>query len=309
MIKLERVTKLYGTVIGVNDMTITLGPGAYGLLGPNGSGKTTLLNLIVGQLRPTLGQIWVFDKRPWNNQDLFRRVGVCPAQELSCNNVSGREWVEHLLVLHGLPRRQAATRAEQALEQVGMAQTMNRLIGTYSKGMRQRTKLAQAIAHDPDLLILDEPFNGLDPIGRHDISNFLRKWIESKSLILASHILHEVEAVCTSFLLILNGRLLAHGTADEIQLLLAGVPAEITVRCDQPARLAALCCAEELADTVGHQLDGQLRISTRQPAKLAQRLPHWSAEHRIVIHEVRSPEDALQTLFNSLIRMHRGEWL
>jgi ABC-2 type transport system ATP-binding protein len=309
MLELNGVTKLYGTVIGVNDVTLQLPPGAYGLLGPNGAGKTTLLNLITGQLRPTKGHVRVFGGNPWNNHRLFRRLGICPAQELLYGNVSGLEWVEYLMVLQGFTRAEAARRAEEALVRVGMGHAMRRPIGSYSRGMRQRTKLAQAIAHDPELLILDEPFDGLDPIGRHDFTQLLRTWITDRSLILASHILHEVEAICPSFLLILNGRLLAFGSAEEVQYLLAGVPAELTVVCDRPNTLAALCWQEELADTVRCENAQQLRISTHRPAELAQRLPQWAIEHGILLHEVRTPEDALQTLFNSLIQLHRGERL
>ncbi|MHC4180214.1 MAG: ATP-binding cassette domain-containing protein, partial [Planctomycetota bacterium] len=156
MIELQHVTKLYGSVIGVNDVTLPLPPGAYGLLGPNGSGKSTLLNLITGQLRPTLGRVRTLDCRPWNNTKLLRRIGVCPEQDLLYTNVTGLDWVTYLLKLHGFGRAEAGRRAREALELVGLGDAMRGPIGAYSRGMRQRAKLAQVFAHDPELLILDE---------------------------------------------------------------------------------------------------------------------------------------------------------
>ncbi len=306
MIELIHTTKLYGSVIGVNDIVLKMAPGAYGLLGPNGSGKTTFLNLITGQLKPTLGDVRVFGERPWGNQDLFRRIGVCPAQEVLYANVSGFEWVEYGLKLHGFSNADAARMANIAMDRVGMADAMHRYMGGYSKGMRQRTKLAQAIAHHPELLILDEPFNGLDPIGRHDITVLLREWMQDRSLILASHILYEVEAICPSFLLILSGRLLASGSADEMQLLMAGIPCDISIRCDQPPRLAQMLIDQGAVESV--RMDGdKVKVSTRDLERFSRGLPVWAREHGLTITEMRTPEDTLQSLFNSLIRLHRGE--
>ena len=157
MIELRNVTKLYGKVIGVNDFTLTLEPGAYGLLGPNGSGKSTLLNLITGQLRPTLGTVRVMGESPRNNARLFRRMGYCPGGEGLYSDVSGYDWVKYLQQLQGMTHLEAEVAAADALELVGMTAAMHRPIASYSRGMRQRTKLAQAIAHNPDFLILDEP--------------------------------------------------------------------------------------------------------------------------------------------------------
>ena len=239
MISLTNVTKLYGTVIGVNDVTLTLQCGAHGLLGPNGAGKTTFLNLITGQLKPTLGQIRMFGGDPWNNAAMLRRIGFSPGDEAMYSNVSGLEWVRFLVELHGFHRRDAHQRAVWALERLGMTDAMRRPIGSYSRGMRQRTKLAQAIAHEPEFLILDEPFNGLDPVGRHMVTELLCDWTRrGGSLLLASHILHEVEAISPSFLLICGGRLLASGTAEEVNALLADVPNRIEIACNRPQKLA-----------------------------------------------------------------------
>jgi ABC-2 type transport system ATP-binding protein len=307
MIELHSVTKLYGKVIGVNDFTLSLPPGAYGLLGPNGSGKSTLLNLITGQLRPTLGTVRVMGESPRNNARLFRRMGYCPGGEGMYANVSGYEWVVYLQRLQGMSAAAAKNAASEALELVGMAEAMRRPIASYSRGMRQRTKLAQAIAHHPEFLILDEPFNGLDPVGRHELTTILREWIKrGKSLLFASHLLHEIEALTQSFLLIFGGRLLASGTAHEVHTMMAGVPNEVTFRCPDPHALAALLLREGAADSVRVAGDS-LTVATQQPATLYERLPTWLAESGLTVFAMDSADLSLQALFTSLMKMHRGE--
>ena len=307
MIDLQYVTKLYGTVIGVNDITLKLEPGAHGLLGPNGSGKSTLLNLITGQLRPTLGSLTVLGSNPRNNPDLFRRIGYCPGSEGLYSDVSAYDWVRFLQELHGMSPGDARIAAEEALDKVRMTDAMTRPISSYSRGMRQRTKMAQAIAHDPDLLILDEPFNGLDPIARHDISLMLRKWTsEGKSLIFASHVLHEVESVTDSFMLICGGRLLASGTSEEVQEMMVNVPNEISISCSDPNQMAALLVTNNVVDSV--RMDGlTIHVATRESLKFFTELPDWIEETGIEIFEMHSADESLQTVFNSLMKIHRGE--
>jgi ABC-2 type transport system ATP-binding protein len=191
---------------------------------------------------------------------------------------------------------------------VGLADAMRRTIGGYSRGMRQRAKLAQAMAHDPELLILDEPFGGLDPVGRHRMTQRLRAWIAAgKGLLLASHILHEVEAITQSFLLICGGRLLASGSAEEVHALLADVPNEIRIRCDDAPRLARRLLETDAVQAVRLSDDGQgLVLDTRSPTTVYNRLPEWIAGTDIRIDEFRPTDDSLQSLFNSLLRIHRG---
>lgn len=312
MIELEHVTRLYGTVLGVNDMTLQLSPGAWGLLGPNGAGKSTLLNLLIGQLRPTRGSVRVLGQNPRNNAELMRRIGFCPAFEGMYAGVSGLEWTTWLLQLQGFPRRQAQLRAAECLERVGMGAGMRRSISSYSRGMRQRTKLAQAIAHDPELLILDEPLSGLDPVGRAQMTELLREWIAAgRSVLIASHVLHEIEALTQSFLLVSGGRLLASGTAAEVHELLFQVPMEIQVRCSAGRRLSALALEQGVADAVRLQpaaAGGDLvQLSTRNAAGFSRQLAKWVSEERFVVYELRSADDSLQSLFNSLMKIHRGE--
>jgi len=307
MIELRNVTKLYGKVIGVNDFTLTLEPGAYGLLGPNGSGKSTLLNLITGQLRPTLGTVLVLGEPPRNNPELFRRLGYCPGSEGLYAGVSGFDWVRYLQQLQGMTSDEAGEAAEKALGLVGMTQAMHRPISSYSRGMRQRTKLAQAIAHDPDFLILDEPFNGLDPVGRHELTTVLRHWIrQGKSLLFASHLLHEIESLTQSFLLICGGRLLASGTAQDVHDMMVGLPNEVALRTSDPHALAALLLREHVADSVQIK-DGFLTVATPQPGRLFEQLPGWLKASGLEVSEMHSADDSLQELFNSLMKLHRGE--
>ena len=312
MIEFENVTRLYGKVLGVNDISLSLKTGAYGLLGPNGAGKSTLLNLLIGQLRPTRGIVRVLGENPRNNHQLMKRIGYCPSFEGMYSGVKGLEWVIFLLQMQGFDRTESRRRATDSLELVGMTDAMNRPISSYSRGMRQRTKLAQAISHDPELLILDEPLSGLDPVGRAQMTQLLRDWIQmGRSVVIASHVLHEIEALTQSFLLISGGRLLASGTAEEVHELLFNVPMEMHIRCNDVRRLAAMLVQNDLADStkIGRTESGDevLILQTRQTGQLTSVLPNWVQDENLRIYEMRTADDSLQSLFNSLMKIHRGE--
>lgn len=308
MIELQNVTKLYGAVIGVNDVSLSLPPGAYGLLGPNGSGKTTLLQLLTGQIRPTLGSIKLFGASPSQSNETLKKIGFCPASDVLYTTVSALDWVTYLCELYGYSRSEAKTRSVEALEMVGLTDAMNRAMGNYSRGMKQRSKLAQAIVHDPDFLILDEPFTGLDPLARHEMTQFLKQWIRNgKSLMLASHILHEVEAISQSFLLIFGGRLLASGNVEDVHTLLADVPTEITIRCNDARLLAQLFIGSEVATNIQLKDIETLVLSTQNPLALYEKLPELMSEHNLTVSELSSDAESLQALFDSLLRIHRGE--
>ena len=307
MIELSNVSKFYKTVIGINDFTLSLGPGAHGILGPNGSGKTTLINLITGQLKPNLGQIRIFGDSPWGNDQLFSRLGLVLSDEVRCHDITALEWVEYLLKFHNYHAGEANRVAMETLDRVGLKDAMRRPMGTYSKGMRQRAKLAQAIAHEPELLILDEPFNGLDPVARHDMTTLLREWAKKKSVIIASHILHEVEAISSSFVLIVNSRLLAVGLAKEVQNHLIDSPMRYTFVCNDCHRLAKLLVTKELVDSVEIIEPATVSVASRRVRDLVRELPQWVAKEGISISEMQSPDDSLQAVFSSLLRIHRGE--
>jgi len=314
MLSLSHVTKVFGSVIGVNDVTVELGGGAHGLLGPNGAGKTTLLGLITGQLRPTMGQVRVFGERPFSNPRVLRRIGFCPAADLLERRATPREWVRYLVKLSGFGPRAAAERADRELDRVGLGEALDRPLSTLSKGMRQRAKLAGAMAHGPDLLVLDEPFDGLDPVARHDLVTLVRHWAVSsdttaggpRTLIVASHLLHEVESLHAGLAVILGGRLVASGTAGEIREMVNAMPSEVRIRCAAPRRLAEAVCGTDGVEGMRFEGDHLLVVATRQPRVLAERIGRAAVEDRLTIEEVAAADQSLEGIFGRLVRLHRG---
>lgn len=307
LIELTNVTRLYGIVIGVNDITLSLPNGAHGLLGPNGAGKSTLLNLITGQLRPTIGSVRVLGFPPRRSPELLRRLGYLPGSEGMYADVSALEWVTYLTRIQGFDRGAAKRLALQALERVQLTEHMHRKISTFSRGMRQRTRLAQAIAHEPEFLILDEPFSGLDPIARHAMTTLLQQWIaEGRSLLISSHVLHEIESLTRSFLLISGGRLLASGSTEEISSLLIDIPSEVRLRVGAARQLAAEMLNLELAESIRIAAADELIVTTRSALLLGQFLRCVVSEGRYLITEMRASDDSLQDVFNSLMKIHRG---
>jgi ABC-2 type transport system ATP-binding protein len=307
IIELIHTTRLYGNVIGVNDLDVVLPKGAYGLVGPNGAGKSTLIGLLTGALRPTLGSVKVFGEDPYANPRVLRNVGLCPASDILLPGVTARRWVEQLLALSGWNPRNAHARACEVLELVGIKEAMDRPINTYSLGMRQRCKLAQAIATEPQLLILDEPFNGLDPVGRHQMTELLIDWAgRGRSLLLASHVLHEVEQVTDSFILIYGGRLLASGTAGELRGMLADLPQELSIVSPQIRELAAKLANEEWVQSlrIDHESNRAI-VAVHQPLELYAALAKWSVDG-IQIDQLLGAEGDMQSLFKLLVSRHRG---
>lgn len=311
LLKLEHVSLMYGTVVGVNDLQLELPPGAYALVGPNGAGKSTLIGLLTGALRPTLGNVRVFDKDPSRSPSILQRIGLCPASDLLVQGVSSRRWIQLQLAISGWSQSSARSRAIEVLELVGLGEVQNRPIHTYSLGMRQRCKLAQAIAHRPDLLILDEPFNGLDPIGRFQIAEMLVDWARSgKSLLLASHVLHEVERITDSFMLIFGGRLLASGTAGELRRLLADLPQEIVVESSNRDALAVRLSNQTWLRSLRRDANAKrLILTVERPLELFQCLAQWSASGDLLVERVSGAEGDISSLFKILVSRHRGETL
>ena len=305
MIEIRNLTKLSGSVIGVNDVSVDLADGAHGLLGPNGAGKTTFLGLVTGQLRPTMGSVLVFGERPFGNPRVLRRIGYCPAADLGDRSSTPREWVTYLVRLSGFTAAAAAARADAALERVGLLDAARRPLVALSKGMRQRAKLAGAIAHDPDLLVLDEPFVGLDPVARHDLVELVRAWATTRSLIVASHLLHEVEALDAGLAVILGGRLVASGTPAEIRGLVDSMPAEVKVRCRVPRRFAEIACGIDGVEGVRIE-DGLVVVATRQPAAVFEQALPQAVDERLGVSEVVPADRSLEGIFGQLVRLHRG---
>jgi ABC-2 type transport system ATP-binding protein len=305
MLSLQNVTKLYGTVIGVNDVSAELDQGAHGLLGPNGAGKTTLLGLITGQLRLTIGSVQVFGEAPFGNRRILARIGYCPAADITERNATPQEWVTYLMRLSGFDTAEAPRRAARALEEVGLGEACIRPLSTLSKGMRQRAKLAGAFAHEPDLLVLDEPFDGLDPIARHDLVNLVRTWAQTRSLLVASHLLHEVEALRADLAVILGGRLVANGSATEIRKLVDALPTKIKFKTPSVNNLAQTACAAGVVETLHIPDINTVVIGTRQVSQLTDVIAK-AVHDGLVVSEVIAEDRTLEGIFSRLVKLHRG---
>ncbi len=303
LVEAVAVTKLYGVVIGVNDLTLALEPGVHGLLGPNGAGKSTLLKLITGQLAPSEGTIRVLGEDPWNNPRLFRRIGYCPEHDAFWGFQTALEFVTTLARLSGLSPDEARPAAEKALGRVGANEFMNRRIAGYSKGMRQRTKVAQALVHEPELLVLDEPLSGTDPIGRREMMDLvLSIGREGRSVIVSSHVMHEVQAMTRRFLLIYGGRVLAAGDVLEIRRLLDAIPHHVRIVCDHPRALAQRLSAEPAVQGLEiDELRGMLRVISPDPRALFASLLGHATAAGVSLHELGSEDESLDAVFGYLV--------
>ena len=299
----EHLSKWYGQVIGLNDVTLSVPAGITGLLGPNGAGKSTFMKLITGQLKPSKGSITVLGEPIWENPSVYFRIGFCPEQDKFYERMSGREWVTALVGLNGVAEAAAAEMAARAIETVGLSDVADKKIAAYSKGMRQRIKLAQALAHDPELLILDEPLSGMDPLVRRKTIRLIKEWGRSgKSVIVSSHILHEIESMTSNILLINQGRILAEGNVHQIRDLIDEHPHTVFIRADHTRELAR----EFLADAQVLSLkfeDGGVVVQTGRPDVFYARLTQLAASGELgAIHEVTSPDDNLQAVFQYLVK-------
>jgi ABC-2 type transport system ATP-binding protein len=299
----DHVSKWYGQVIGLNDVSVSVPPGITGLLGPNGAGKSTFMKLITGQLRPSKGDVKVLGEPIWGNPRLYFHVGFCPEQDAFYERMTGLEWVTALVRLNGLSEKAADEAARRALAGVDLMDAADKKIGAYSKGMRQRVKLAQAIVHDPDLLILDEPLSGMDPLARRKTIRLIRDWARAgKSVIVSSHILHEIESMTANILLINNGRILAEGDVHHIRDLIDEHPHTVYVRADNPRGLARDFI--ERADVRSLRFEeGAVVIETGKPDAFYARLTELAATGEYgAIEEVTSPDDNLQAVFKYLVK-------
>jgi ABC-2 type transport system ATP-binding protein len=299
----EHVSKWYGQVIGLNDVSVQVPPGITGLLGPNGAGKSTFMKLITGQLKPSKGSVQVLGEPIWGNPHLFFQIGFCPEQDAFYERMTGLEWVTGMVRLNGMAEREADEAARRALALVDLTDAADKKIGAYSKGMRQRVKLAQAIVHDPGLLILDEPLSGMDPLARRRTIRLIRDWARAgKSIIVSSHILHEIESMTGNILLINNGRILAEGDVHQIRDLIDEHPHTVYVRSADPRALAR----EFLAQTDVRSLkfeEGAVIVETGKPDVFYARLTDMAASGQYgPIEEVTSPDDNLAAVFQYLVK-------
>ncbi len=299
----DHVSKWYGQVIGLNDVSITVPPGVTGLLGPNGAGKSTFMKLVTGQLRPSKGTLTVLGESIWQNPDIYFRIGFCPEQDAFYERMTGLEWVTALLRLNGGTESEAAEQARRALETVDLSDAANKKIGAYSKGMRQRIKLAQALAHEPELLILDEPLSGMDPIARRRTIKLIREWGRSgRSVLVSSHILHEIESMTSNILLINQGRILAEGDVHQIRELIDEHPHTVHIKAEQPRALAREFLGSDHVLSLRFE-DNAVIVQTGRPDAFYAQLTSLAASNELgAVHEVTSPDDNLQAVFQYLVK-------
>lgn len=303
IIEFNEVSKWYGNVIGVNKLSVAIGRGVTGLLGPNGAGKSTLLQLATGQLRPSQGRVRVLGQEVWNNARLNRSIGLCPEQDAFYEWMTGRDFVVTCARLSGLSRGDARAAAARTIDGVGMTRHQDRVIRGYSKGMRQRIKLAQTLVHDPEVLFLDEPMTGTDPVARRELMDIVKRLgSEGKSVLVSSHVLAEVQALTQNIVLLNRGRLVAEGHVREIRDLIDKHPHHIRIECDAFRQLATRMVGWEDVEGV-RVLDSEraLMVETRSPDAFYGRLPALSLEDGLAIKSVYSDDDNLEAVFKYLV--------
>ena len=303
LVQADHVSKWYGQVSGLNDVTVSIPPGITGLLGPNGAGKSTFMKLMTGQLKPSQGNIRVLGEPIWGNPDVYARIGFCPEQDSFYDRMTGLEWVTALVRLNGYSDAESDAAAKAALDKVDLLDAGGKKIGAYSKGMRQRVKLAQALVHDPELLILDEPLTGMDPLMRRKTIRLIKDWARAgKHIIVSSHILHEIESMTSNILLINNGRILAEGNVHQIRDLIDTHPHTVFVRGADPRALARRFMQED--DVLSMKFEpGVVIVETSKPDGFYARLTELAASGECGhIDEVQSPDDNLQAVFKYLVK-------
>ena len=303
LIIFDNVSKFYGEILGVNRVNLQIAPGITSLVGPNGAGKSTLMNLMTGLLRPTRGAITLLGIPTDQPDRLFRKVGYCTQFDSFPRGLTGREFINSFLLVHGYDRKRAGDLSQLALERVYLVDAGDRKVAGYSKGMRQRIRLAQAIAHEPAVLILDEPLNGLDPMVRVETIALFRKLAaEGLHLIISSHILHEVDMMSDSVVLLNNGYIVAegdiHGVRDEME----EHPMQILIRCDQPAKLAAYVFAHDhVVEARLHNDKGGLFVKTRDADGFYLMLNRAVADGEVSVESIAPVDDDLSAVYQYLI--------
>jgi ABC-2 type transport system ATP-binding protein len=300
----ENASKFYGQVLGINRVSLSITPGITGLVGPNGSGKTTLMNLLAGLLKPTRGTVSVLGIPANRPEELFRVIGYATQYDAFPRGITGWELIYSLLLIHGKPPAEAKAATEKALARVNLAEAAGRKVAGYSKGMRQRIKLAQAIAHEPRVLILDEPLNGLDPMARAEVIALFREFADAGGHVLvSSHILHEVDLISDQVVLLHGGYVVAEGAIsgvrDEIE---QDHPVQVQVRCDQPRRIAARVFAEDGAVEARIDEDGRgLLVRTRNADRFHLLLNRIVLEDNLTVEAVVPADSDVRSVYQYLI--------
>jgi len=308
LIIFDNVSKFYGEILGVNRVNLQIAPGITSLVGPNGAGKSTLMNLMTGLLRPTRGSISLLGIPTDQPEQLFRKVGYCTQFDSFPRGVTGREFINSFLLVHGFDRKRANELSQIALERVSLQEAGDRKVAAYSKGMRQRIRLAQSIAHQPSVLILDEPLNGLDPMVRAEtIALFRRLASEGLHLIISSHILHEVDMMSDRVVLLNSGYIVAEGDIHGVRNEMEEHPMQILIRCDQPAKLAAYVFEKDhVVEARLHDDRRGLFVRTRDADRFYLMLNRAVAEGAVNVESVAPVDDDLSAVYQYLIGTSGG---
>jgi ABC-2 type transport system ATP-binding protein len=300
-LELVRASRWYGQVIALNDVSVAVPPGVTGLLGPNGAGKSTFLKLAAGQLAPSQGEVLLLGRPAWGSPEVFHRAGLCPEADAFWPGMTGLQFLLALLRLTGYDEAECRSRAEGALREMDLLDAKDRKIGAYSKGMRQRVKLAQALAHDPEVLLLDEPLTGLDPMNRRRVIDLVKRFgREGRTVVVSSHVLHEVEAMTRTVLLIHNGRILAEGDVREIRDLMDEHPHTVALRARDPRALAQSVVRSSSVVSLSFGPEGEwLTVQTARPDEFYDSL--HEAAIATGVTEMYSPDEDLESVFKYLV--------
>ncbi len=298
----NRVSKWFGEVIAVNDCSLAVGPGVTGLLGLNGAGKTTLFKLLSGLIEASQGEVLLRGRRLRREVGLFRSLGFCPESDALPDWLTGNEFVALMLRLMGFSGAEIKVRTLRTLQMLRLDQAGDKRIGSYSKGMRQKIKLAQALAHEPEIVFMDEPLNGMDPVSRREIIELVEKMgADGKTVLVSSHILPEIEAMTHSIILIHHGKVLAEGDVTEIRDKIHDHPTIVALTSTEPRRLAAFLAGQDLV--VGVELDEEGRVVARtdHAVDFYRKLPGWLRENDLPVDELQTLDDTLQAVFDYLV--------
>ena len=295
------VSKWYGPVIGLNDVTFEIEPGITGLVGPNGAGKSTLIKLLTGQLRPSIGQVRVDGRRAWS-ASAKRTIGYCPDVDAFYEEMSGRDFVRTIAMLHGYSRQVARERTEDVLAQVGMTDRADRPLASYSKGMRQRIKLAQALVHDPELIVLDEPLNGVDPVGRLELTRLFRELSDrGKAILISSHLLDEMDTLANRILFICRGRILASGSLEEIRAMLDDHPSKIRITTLRSRQLATRLLALDMVQAVELSGSDELLLEVHRAKQFFGALADVVTQEEFDIERLQVSDASTEAVFDYLM--------
>jgi ABC-2 type transport system ATP-binding protein len=299
----DNVSKSYGEVLGVNRVSLSIEPGVTSLVGPNGAGKTTLMNLMTGLLRPTKGTVRVLGMSPDDPEKFYRNIGYCSQFDAFPKGLSGYQMIHSVMALHGVASREAEQRTWSVIERVGMTEAAHRRVAGYSKGMRQRIRLALALVHDPSVLVLDEPLNGLDPMARAEAIEMFRKFAESgMHVVISSHIMHEVDIISDRVVMMSGGYVVAEGNIQGVRQEMEEHPIQIWIRCDRPGVIASQVFQQDSAVEVRMHSDGLgLLVSTRNADRFYELLHRIVLENRIAIESVAPADENVHAVYQYLV--------